>query len=275
MATSTCWTWRARVIDIKTAKEAQQHRSHAQVPGCDLSASDARREGRGMYSHAGENQIAPVGSTVLLRHRTRAAGHAHSLSRGPGTDARRGPPPQSSVHAVQPEKLRLLAALRTALGRRGSGDLKPARNPAYLAWIRTQPCVVCGSTRWIEAAHTGPYGLARSRQIPPPSRYVVCTTAPEKTAITKLVPRKFAAVHDLDIFVIIERLNLKPIVRIAGGLFVAHLEGQRYDLGKIENGIESALRNLQKQCGENRLAQEIANDSPCWRAGSRKGTGVA
>ncbi len=39
--------------------------------------------------------------------------------------------------------------------------MKPPRNPHYLAWIRTLPCVVCGSTGWIEASHTGPHGLGQ------------------------------------------------------------------------------------------------------------------
>jgi hypothetical protein len=34
--------------------------------------------------------------------------------------------------------------------------MKPQRNPRYLAFIRTQPCCVCGATRGIEASHTGP-----------------------------------------------------------------------------------------------------------------------
>src|SRR5579862_8878109 len=39
--------------------------------------------------------------------------------------------------------------------------MKPARSAAYLAWIRTQPCLICGRTRWIEAAHTGLRGPAQ------------------------------------------------------------------------------------------------------------------
>ena len=38
------------------------------------------------------------------------------------------------------------------------------RNPAYLRWIRTQPCVVrgCGhSFRFVEAAHVGERGLSQ------------------------------------------------------------------------------------------------------------------
>ena len=39
--------------------------------------------------------------------------------------------------------------------------VKPERNRAYRRFIRTFPCVACGSWRWIEAAHFGPHGLSQ------------------------------------------------------------------------------------------------------------------
>jgi hypothetical protein len=39
--------------------------------------------------------------------------------------------------------------------------MRPTRNLKYLAWIRTQPCLVCGRTGGIEAAHTGPHGVGQ------------------------------------------------------------------------------------------------------------------
>lgn len=38
---------------------------------------------------------------------------------------------------------------------------KPARNEAYLAFLRRLPCAACGSARLVEAAHTGPHGLGQ------------------------------------------------------------------------------------------------------------------
>jgi len=52
---------------------------------------------------------------------------------------------------------------------------------------------------------------------------------------------------------------MKPTVRIEGGMFVAHLDGQQFRLGKISNGIEAAIRNIRKTCGENRLGQAVAS----------------
>jgi len=37
---------------------------------------------------------------------------------------------------------------------RSEGQREPRRrDPAYLAWLRRQPCVICGTTKRIEAAH--------------------------------------------------------------------------------------------------------------------------
>lgn len=139
--------------------------------------------------------------------------------------------------------------------------MKPARNPKYLAWIRTQPCLVCGSTRWIEAAHTGPHGLGQKS---PDSSAVPLCAKHHRTgndSYHRLGPRKFNEVHNLNLAEIVRRLNLKPVIHLQQREFVAYLEGCRYQLGKSENGIASALRVLRSVCGENRLALEISEDS--------------
>ena len=59
---------------------------------------------------------------------------------------------------------------------------------------------------------------------------------------------------------IVRRLNLKPIVRIQNGEFVAHLEGCRYRLGETPGGIASALGTLRSVCGADRLALEASDD---------------
>ena len=38
---------------------------------------------------------------------------------------------------------------------------RPGRNPAYVKFIRSQPCSVSGRNWNIEAAHTGPHALGR------------------------------------------------------------------------------------------------------------------
>ena len=136
--------------------------------------------------------------------------------------------------------------------------MKPPRNPKYLAWIRTQPCLVCGSTRWIEAAHTGPHGLGQKS--PDTSAVPLCAKHHRtgNDSYHRLGPRRFSEVHNLDLIEIVRRLNIKPIVRIQRGEFVAHLEGCQYKLGKAESGVASALRVLWRVCAEDRLSLEVA-----------------
>lgn len=134
--------------------------------------------------------------------------------------------------------------------------MKPVRSPKYLAWIRTQPCLVCGSIRRVEAAHTGPHGLGQKS---PDTSAVPLCAAHHRTATDsyhRLGPRKFAEIHNLDLAETVRRLNLKPTVRIQYGEFVAHLDGCQYRLGKAGGGIAAAIRVLRKVCSEDRLALE-------------------
>ena len=118
----------------------------------------------------------------------------------------------------------------------------PVRNPLYLAWIRTLPCLVCGARRGIEASHTGPHGLGQKS--PDSSAIPLCTRHHRtgKDSYHKLGPRKFAKLHDLDIPAIVVKLNAKPTMRVEAGRFVTCLEGQRYVLGNTEAGIRPAVR---------------------------------
>jgi len=133
--------------------------------------------------------------------------------------------------------------------------MKPQRNSRYLAWIRTQPCVVCGATRGIEAAHTGPHGLGQKS--PDPSAIPLCQKHHRtgKDSYHRLGSRRFSGLHKLDIPDIVWRLNLKPTIRVESGLFVGYLEDQQYVLGKTESGIAPAVRKMAKLCGEDRLSQ--------------------
>jgi hypothetical protein len=132
--------------------------------------------------------------------------------------------------------------------------MKPPRNRYYLAWIRTLPCVVCGLTLGIEASHTGPHGLGQKSS--DYSAIPLCSKHHRtgRDSYHRLGPRRFSELHNLDIRAIVSRLNLKPMVRLEAGCFVAHLEGERYVLGKICSGFPPALRRMQEVCGRERMA---------------------
>ena len=85
--------------------------------------------------------------------------------------------------------------------------MKPTRDPRYLAWIRTLPCLVCGSMRGIEASHTGPHGLGQKS---PDSSAIPLCAKHHRTGTDsyhRLGPRKFSQTHSLDIPAIVRRLR--------------------------------------------------------------------
>jgi len=122
--------------------------------------------------------------------------------------------------------------------------VKPVRNPGYLQWIRSLPCVVCRTTRAIEAAHTGPHGLGQKSSdlsaIPLCGRH----HRTGDDSYHKLGPRKFAAVHQLNIRAIVARLSAKPSIRVESGAFVGRFGDQEYELGPTEAGVARAIRRM-------------------------------
>ena len=136
--------------------------------------------------------------------------------------------------------------------------MKPQRNPRYLAWIRTQPCCVCGSKKGIEASHTGPHCIGQKS--PDCSAIPLCARhhRTSNDSYHRLGPRKFSEKHSLDIPALVRRLNLKPKIRVEAGWFVAYLEGQKYVLGKTEAGVRPAVRGALQLCREMRLSEDKA-----------------
>ena len=75
---------------------------------------------------------------------------------------------------------------------------KPLRDPDYLRFIRRLPCVACGKTWWIEAAHTGPHGLGQKasdyRAIPLCGGALGCHKELDRIGLVR-----FEVVHGLDV----------------------------------------------------------------------------
>jgi hypothetical protein len=134
--------------------------------------------------------------------------------------------------------------------------MKPKRNPRYLAWIRTQPCLVCGSRGGIEAAHTGPRGLGQKS--PDTSAIPLCPKHHRtgRDSYHRLGPRQFARVHQLDVESAVRRLTTKPVIRVECGIFVAHLDGQHYVVGTVQAGLPKAVRQALQICREHLEIQE-------------------
>jgi len=77
----------------------------------------------------------------------------------------------------------------------------PWRGPEYLDWIRTLPCAVCGTTRGVEAAHTGSHGM---RSKAPDYRAIPLCAAhhrerPDSHHAFGGNSQKFGDVHNIDV----------------------------------------------------------------------------
>ncbi len=138
--------------------------------------------------------------------------------------------------------------------------MKPIRNPKYLAWIRTLPCIICGRTGRIEAAHTGPHGIAQKSS--DTSAVPLCSRHHRtgRDSYHKLGARAFERHHDIDLRLIVARLNVKPCVRIDHGIFVGRLGDDNYILGPVGIGLRAAVRQILAIKSEDRSWRSLDGD---------------
>lgn len=119
--------------------------------------------------------------------------------------------------------------------------MKPVRDPKYLAWIRSLPCTVPGCrASYIEAAHTGPHGMAQKSS--DYSTIPLCGRHHRRgnDSYHALGPARFQQHHKLEIAELVERLNSKPFIRIDGARFIASIGGEEYVLRPVQDGILAA-----------------------------------
>jgi hypothetical protein len=122
--------------------------------------------------------------------------------------------------------------------------MKSVRNSKYLVWIRTLPCLICGKTAGIEAAHTGPHGVGQKS--PDASAIPLCARhhRTAEDSYHKLGPREFERRHGIDISAVVARLNSRPSIHIESGSFVGRYLDEDYVLGPVRIGIRSAVRQM-------------------------------
>jgi hypothetical protein len=63
--------------------------------------------------------------------------------------------------------------------------------------------------------------------------------------------RRFVRAHQLDLPAIVRLLNERPVIRVEEGAFVGYLNGQRFVLGRVQDGIARAVNkmlNLSREC---------------------------
>jgi hypothetical protein len=119
--------------------------------------------------------------------------------------------------------------------------MHPTRNSRYLTWIRTLPCLICGRNTGIEAAHTGPHGIAQKSS--DRSALPLCARHHRTGADSyhKLGPRAFERHHRVELRAVVANLNEKPLIRIESGLYVSRYRGEEYVLGLLSVGLQAAV----------------------------------
>ena len=84
---------------------------------------------------------------------------------------------------------------------------KPVRDSKYRSFLRRFPCVVCQSTRWIEAAHFGPHGIGqKASDLDGLPLCAHCHRVSPKS-YHRLGAREFIRVHNLDVEGLIQMFN--------------------------------------------------------------------
>jgi|SRR5208337_183137 len=84
--------------------------------------------------------------------------------------------------------------------------MKPVRDPAYLAFIRSLPCAVCFRTRNVEAAHVGRRGMGQKSS----DRETIPLCSLHHREQHRIGLRQFSRDYELDIPELVRQLNEKP-----------------------------------------------------------------
>jgi hypothetical protein len=89
---------------------------------------------------------------------------------------------------------------------------KPQKDPAYLRWLRTRPCCVCGTEIYVCAAHTGGKGLSQKsgdhKAVP---LCESCHLTGDDCYHQKA--RRFFAERDIDVDTLIRRLRAEYLAQ--------------------------------------------------------------
>jgi hypothetical protein len=105
--------------------------------------------------------------------------------------------------------------------------IKPVRDAQYLAWVRSFPCIACGTvTRSRDAMHIGPHGM--SQKASDIDTLPGCRKCHEE--LGRLGPVRFQLLYDLDFreaIATLQDLFVKTYGRLPGGLSRAETLGQK------------------------------------------------
>jgi Putative HNHc nuclease len=132
--------------------------------------------------------------------------------------------------------------------------VQPVRSSAHLAFIRTLPCVCCGRTRGVQAAHVGSRGMGQKcsdlETIP------LCDFHHKEQHRIGL--KDFVRMYDLDIPGLIVMFTRKPYVstlkRMLYGFswqaYVANYGSEFIELAPVSDGLCRSVRILKDRVRE-------------------------
>jgi len=82
--------------------------------------------------------------------------------------------------------------------------IRPVRSPHYLAWVRSFPCIACGTQKKSrDAAHVGPHGMGQKAC--DLSTVPACRSCHQQ--LHRMGRLKFEMLHGIDLFLAIDQLQ--------------------------------------------------------------------
>ena len=134
--------------------------------------------------------------------------------------------------------------------------MTPSRSPQHLAFIRSLPCLVCGSRRNVEAAHfPGARGMGQKRSDFETGPLCRIHHAEQH----RIGWPRFVQTYDLDLAEILKELRERPhfvITRVPtpfgglGPIYMALYRGCEFNLRFVEEGLELSIECARQVCGE-------------------------
>jgi len=131
--------------------------------------------------------------------------------------------------------------------------MSPTRDRNHRRWIGSLPCSVPGCRRRnVECAHFGIH--SQDEKASDYDTFPLCRAHHTRAvdSIHKLGPRKFMQVHNLDIPALIQWLTSKPVIRIEGDKYVAFIDGERFLLRSLSDGLMPSFACAVARCKEMR-----------------------
>ncbi len=137
--------------------------------------------------------------------------------------------------------------------------MKPVRDPAFLAFIRSLPCSICYRTRGVEAAHIGRRGMSQKSS----DREAIPLCSLHHQEQHRIGLRQFSKSYELDIPALVEQLNQRPFIFIGPVSretvpqphYFADYRDECFRLFPVAGGIAESIDLAKRLCREYLIGQ--------------------